>query len=102
VKRKSRLRIVGDDRLLMMLAKDVRRRWLQYGQNRKLPEGLCEVCEKVPGTEIDHILPVGARPRIPQAFGDYIEHMVYAKCQRLCKECHYNKTKTEREKRRKT
>ena len=83
----------------MMLAKDVRRRWLQYGQNRKLPEGVCNICTKSPGTEIDHVEPVGARPRIPQEFGDYIERMINVKCQRLCKECHYQKTTNEREKR---
>lgn len=92
-------RIKGDDRLIMMLARDVRRRWLQYGTNRKLPEGLCENCHKRDGVEIDHIEPVGPRPRVPNDFGLYIERMMYIKCQRLCKQCHLIKTNAERKKR---
>jgi 5-methylcytosine-specific restriction endonuclease McrA len=92
-------RIKGNDRFIMMLARDVRRRWLQYGLNRKLAKRLCNVCNKIDGTEIDHIEPVGSRPHIPQGFGDYIERMIYIPCQRLCKQCHLKKTNEERAKR---
>lgn len=94
-------RIKGDDRFIMMLSRDVRRRWLQYGTNRKLPEGMCASCNKREGTEIDHIEPVGSRPRIPQQFGGYIERMLYIECQRLCKPCHLEKTNKERANRKK-
>lgn len=83
---------------MMMLARDVRRRWLQYGQNRKLFDGECIKCGKEPGTEIDHIRAVGKRPRTPQEFGDYIEKMFYSPCQRLGRKCHAEKTKEDRKK----
>lgn len=79
-----------------MLSRDVRRRWLQYGCNRKLPKGLCAYCKREEGTEIDHKEPVGSRPRTPHEFGDYIERMFTIGCQRLCKQCHYIKTQGER------
>lgn len=96
--RKSKLRIHGTDRGLMMLARDVRRRWLQYGQNRKLPEGLCVICNKEDGTEIDHIQAVGSRPRTPDEFGPYITKMFTTPCQRLGRKCHAEKTKQDRAK----
>lgn len=97
--RKSRIRITGNDRFFMMLARDVRRRWLQYGTNRKLVPGLCDQCKKREGTDIDHISPVGFRPRRPEDFSDYIYRMLYNQCQRLCSACHKLKTDKEREKR---
>ncbi len=94
--RKSKLRIHGNDRALMMLARDIRRRWLQYGESRKLPEGLCVLCNKKDGTEVDHREAVGSRPRTPEQFGDYIRKMFYTNCQRLCRGCHLEKTKRDR------
>ncbi len=93
---KSKLRIKGNDRGLMMLSRDVRRRWLQYGENRRMPEGCCVLCNKEDGTEIDHIVAVGARPRTPDEFGPYITKMFYGKCQRLGRKCHARKTKEDR------
>jgi hypothetical protein len=100
--RKSRLRIKGNDRGLMMLCKDVRRRWLQYGEGRKNVKNP-EVCFKCgdPATEIDHIEPVGSRPRVFHDLGEYVEKMFYRPCQALCKKCHLDKTRLEREKRKK-
>lgn len=100
--RKSRLRIHGTDRGLMMLARDVRRRWLQYGDNRKLEKGLCADCKKELWTEVDHKIAVGARPRTPEEFGPYIRKMFYTPCQGLGKECHAKKTKEDRTNIRKT
>ena len=97
--KKSKLRIHGNDRGLMMLARDVRRRWLQYATNRNLPAGLCVKCNKKEGTEIDHKEPVGSRPRTAYEFGEYIERMFTINCQRLCHECHLTKTNDERVKR---
>lgn len=79
-----------------MLARDVRRRWMQYGDNKKLPESLCVKCNKEDGTEIDHIVPVGKRPRTPEEFGPYIRKMFYTACQRLGRKCHAFKTKEDR------
>jgi hypothetical protein len=94
--RKSRKRIFGNARFLMMLCRDVRRRWLQYGENRKIPKGGCWVCRKRDGTEIDHIEPVGKRPYTLAELPAYIEKMTTGKCQRLCEVCHQKKTKTDR------
>ena len=96
---KSKLRIKGNDRGLMMLSRDVRRRWLQYGENRHLPEGCCVLCNREDGTEIDHIDAVGTRPRVPDEFGPYITKMFYGKCQRLGKKCHLKKTGEDRKRR---
>lgn len=94
--RKSRIRIRGDDRFLMMLARDVRRRWLQYGTNRNIGSGKCNVCRIKEGTEIDHIEPVGKRFRAVDEITAYVNRMLFLRCQRLCKQCHLMKTKEER------
>jgi 5-methylcytosine-specific restriction endonuclease McrA len=94
--RKSRKRIHGNDRAYMMLARDVRRRWLQYGENRKAAKGLCAKCKKREGTQVDHIEPLGTRPYRPEDFCSYIHRMFNADCQALCKKCHSKKTKRER------
>jgi len=98
--RKSRLRIKGDDRGLMMICRDIRRRWLQYGQNRKYMKN-SDICFKCgdPAEEWDHIEPVGSRPRVFQDLGTYAERMFGSPCQALCKVCHLEKTKRERERR---
>lgn len=80
----------------MMLCRDIRRRWMQYGENRKLPAGLCIICNRRDGVEIDHIERVGARPRTIDTIVEYIKRMLFLKCQRLCKECHATKTKEDR------
>jgi len=82
-----------------MLAKDVRRRWAQYGENRKILQTDCWECGKVTTLQIDHIKPMGPRPRTPEDFCDYIYRMFNNKCQALCKPCHTEKTKLERERR---
>ncbi len=98
-----------------MLSRDVRRRWLQYGEARKVAyenatfdEGqlkgmhyACTQCNEIltkEQVEIDHIVPVGKRPRHPKEFGPYIEKMFYSGCQALCKPCHAVKTKEGRRK----
>lgn len=97
--RKSRLKIHGNDRLLMMLARDVRRRWMQYGLTRKIPKGMCEVCNKKEWVEVDHKEPVGSRPRTPEEFSRYIDRMMNLPTQGLCKDCHLEKSRRERKKR---
>lgn len=76
-----------------MLSRDVRRRWMQYGQNRVEVKGkVCEFCGK-PAEEVDHIEPVGARPRQPSDFGPYIEKMFLNKCRPLCSKCNKERRK---------
>lgn len=117
--RTSRIRIRGNDRALMMLARDVRRRWLQYGESRKVAlenstfddsplKGMHHTCAKCneilkkDQVEIDHINAVGSRPRTPEEFGAYISRMFTTECQVLCKGCHARKTKESRKRTRKT
>lgn len=73
-----------------MLSRDVRRRWLQYGDNRKIPLELCK-CGSNKDIEADHIDPVGKRPYNPEEFGPYIRKMFYNKCQALCRKCNKEK-----------
>lgn len=109
-KRKSRLRITGNARGLMQICKDIRRRWLQYGENRKTvsldrPDSLgfrCPACNSYwtfSKLQIDHIVPLGPRPRTWEELGPYAKKMFERKCQALCKSCHQEKTKAERERR---
>lgn len=84
----------------MMLARDVRRRWLQYGENRKGLSNKCSFCDKL-GKDIDHVVPLGPRPRQPEDFCAYIWNMFNRECQVLCKKCHKEKTDAERKKRKK-
>lgn len=98
--RKSRLRIRGTDRALMMLCRDARRRWLQYGENRTDKNLPCVKCNAVP-TQPDHIKALGARPRDTKQFSTWLEKMFYGKCQPLCKECNRKKANDERRRRKK-
>lgn len=107
-KRKKRRakRILGNDRGLMMICKDIRRRWCQYGENRKqigVGALACHMCSTVwiKGFQVDHIKPLGPRPRMWSELGPYAEKMFERKCQLLCKSCHKIKTDTERERRQK-
>lgn len=100
-KRKSKKRIFGDDRALMMICRDIRRRWMQYGENRKNLNTQCSICNKRMGDQIDHIEPVGPRPRTLLFLGVYAKRMFSLRCQRLCVICHAIKTKLERDRRKK-
>ena len=82
----------------MMLARDIRRRWLQYGENRKQAKGKCAHCKRREGIQVDHIEPVGSRPRQPEDFCAYIRRMFYLECQALCAKCHQAKTQREKKK----
>jgi len=93
--RKSRKRIHGNDRAYMMLARDVRRRWLQYGENRTKKTEPCKKCGAVP-TQADHIKAIGSRPRQPEDFCTYIWNMFNRKCQPLCKKCNKEKQDAKR------
>ncbi len=100
--RKSRLRIKGNDRFLMMLCKDIRRRWMQYGENRKEAQAksqICQICQKEEATDWDHIIPMGPRPRSYDMLSSYAQRMVEGVCQGLCTKCHRTKTNEERQKR---
>jgi len=116
MKRKSRLRIKGNQRGLMFICKDIRRRWLQYGENRKLQYNKaivfvgidkgrhCDICKQFKlkdQLDIDHIKPVGSRPRKWEDLGKYAEVMFERQCQALCKSCHKQKTDGERKRRKK-
>lgn len=100
--RKSRIRIVGIDRALMMLCKDIRRRCFQYRPDVKtiVKESICVVCKKkVDSVQADHIEPVGGRPYTIEALVDYWQRMMFLPMQGLCKAHHREKTKRDREKR---
>lgn len=97
--KKSRIRIRGIDRAIMMLCRDARRRWLQYGENRKGLEEKCARCSKK-GVEIDHVIPLGKRPRqFDEYMINWLKRMFYGTCVILCKKCHIKKTKRERKER---
>lgn len=94
--RKSRIRIRGNDRLIMMLCRDARRRWLQYGENRKSRPTKCVLCKKRLATDCDHIVALGPRPRTTKDFRPWLESMIYSQTQWLCKTCHKEKTTLDR------
>lgn len=85
--RKSRIRIKGNDRFLMMLCRDARRRWLQYGENRKIEKTPCIFCKSMVNLEVDHIDPLGPRPRKLTELPKYLNKMIYGECRWLCREC---------------
>jgi hypothetical protein len=86
----------GNERFLMFLCKDVRRRWMQYGENRpynlKTKKGSykCSLCDGI-ATEWDHIDPVGTRAYTIEELVPYIKRMIYGKCQPLCTSCNSKK-----------
>lgn len=101
-KRRGTKRILGNERGLMFICKDIRRRWLQYGENRLDLEYNCFQCgvdDTLGKLQIDHIKPLGSRPRTWNELGDYAKRMFENKCQALCKKCHKAKTDAERKRR---
>ena len=85
-----------------MICRDIRRRWLQYGENRTVEDFSCYKCgvdNTLGKLQIDHIKPIGSRPRKWSELGAYAESMFERKCQALCKKCHKEKTDNERKKR---
>lgn len=95
-------RIFGNQRALMMLARDARRRWMQYSEAYKQTklDSHCNKCgHKVDEVEVDHTEPLGSRPRDFKDFGIYLERMFWLPHQGLCKKHHLEKTKAERLKR---
>lgn len=94
---RRKVRITGNDRFLMMLCRDARRRWMQYGENRK---NIVVKCSHKDADEIDHIIPLGPRPReIDDYLLVWLERLVNGRCELLCKKCHKKKTDIERKKR---
>ena len=91
MKRKSKKRIFGDERGLMFLCKDARRRWMQYANNRKPRPEKCVQCNKREARECDHIIPLGPRPRTFLDFSQWVYRMFSGQCQWLCKQCHDKK-----------
>ena len=105
-------RITGDDRALMFICRDIRRRWMHSGENRVeaytkalvSPRALfyaCSQCAHIfnrKQVDVDHIEGVGKRPRTFQELSAYAIRMFNLKCQVLCKDCHKNKTAKERKK----
>lgn len=97
--RKSRLRIKGIDRAIMMLWRDARKRSMQYCPNMKLPkDASCVKCDKV-AEQMDHIIAIGARPRVEEEFGTKLKRMLRGKTQPLCRKCNMEKAKIARKKR---
>lgn len=103
MKRKSKLRITGVDRALMMLCKDLRRRCFQYRPEvaaiRKA--GKCTRCPdkqySAKQIEADHIEPVGSRPHDIKDFPNYWNRMMFLPMQGLCSQHHKEKTAKGRE-----
>ena len=96
--RKSRKRIHGNDRAIMMLWRDARKRWMQYGENRTKKDHPCLKCGEVP-TQPDHIKAIGARPKTEDDFGPKLKKLLRGKCQPLCQECNRSKADVERKRR---
>ncbi len=86
----------GNDRFIMFLCRDIRRRWMQYGENRpydlKTKKGftLCVRCSSR-AEEWDHIDPVGTRSYTIEGLVPYIKRMLFNKCQPLCQNCNRKK-----------
>lgn len=91
-KRKRRKRIkkkyVGNDRALMKLCIDLRKRWRQYGENRLPHMKMCVACERKKSDHCHHIVPLGPRPLCWTDFVSYAYHMFNSPCQWLCERCH--------------
>lgn len=102
----------------MMICRDIRHRWLQYGEHRiqaykeclflgRHGEKLwtCKHCDEVfrdkKYLQVDHIEPVGTRAYTWEDIGPYAEKMFKSKCQGLCGKCHKIKTDKERNRRKK-
>jgi len=100
----------------MMLCRDARRRWMQYGENRKQAyedatfdesplRGMyygCTMCNelmKKKEVEIDHEYPLGPRPRTFDDYSGWLEKLFEYYCVVLCKSCHRRKTNAERKRR---
>lgn len=87
-------RFKGNDRFLMFLCRDIRRRWMQYGENRKYnlktKYTKCELCNKR-AEEWDHLEAVGHRPYTIEGLVDYIKRMLYNECRPLCHKCNAKK-----------
>ena len=99
--RKSRLRITGIDRAIMMLWRDARRRSMQYCPNMKLPKGaVCVKCGK-PAEQMDHIKAIGARPRTEEEIPPKLKRMLRGKTQPMCRDCNRLKANLERKRRKK-
>lgn len=100
--RKSRIRIRGVDRALMMLCRDIRRRWNQYDPQRKAlsdSKSPCVACKKpAKEYEIDHVEPIGKRPYVPEDLPAYFRRFFELPQQKLCKTCHDKKSSKERKK----
>jgi len=86
----------GEARALMILCRDIRRRWSQYGENRGRSKDNCIQCKNWGKVQWDHIKPIGSRPLKIGQVPVYWKKMFKTKCQALCLLCHKAKTETER------
>lgn len=91
--RKSKLRIRGNARFFMMLARDMRRRWMQYGENRLGLGDRCFHCSKMTDIQADHIEPLGKYPRSAEEIGPYVTKLLYGACRPLCGPCNKARNK---------
>lgn len=95
-------RINGDDRALMFLCAAARKYWRYYSISYKAvkQEQFCVRCNKhVDYVEVDHVEPVGSRPRVFNQVSPWLERLFYLPLQGLCKQHHLEKTRAERKKR---
>lgn len=97
---KSRIRIKGEDRALMMLCRQARRYWKYYSTVYKTVKEIskCNICNdgKVQKIEVDHFPALGPRPRTIGEFPDWWTRLMTGPQFGLCIPHHREKTKQER------
>lgn len=94
-------RVLGNDRALMFLCAAARKYWRFYSpayKQVKLDSHCCECGHKVDYVEVDHVKPLGSRPREFVQFSDWLERLFMGAVHGLCKKHHLMKTKQERKK----
>lgn len=104
MKRKSRIRVRGEARAMMMLCRRARQYWRYYSPLYKQvkDESYCTECDKkVKKVDVDHSIPLGKEPRYVSQFGDWLNRLFFGYQIGLCKRHHKKKTKKEREARKK-
>jgi len=90
-KKRRKKKYTGNNRAIMMLVKDGRRRWLQYGENRKIEFDKCVACDSRDNLQVDHIEPLGPRPMTFEELSVWLKKLFEKPCQILCRRCNYNK-----------
>ena len=101
--RKSRLRIKGADRALMLLCRQARKFWRYYSPvyQEVKNKSYCESCKKTTSIEVDHNPRLGSRPRTIEELPNWWNRLMFGPQEGLCKKHHLEKTRSERKARKK-